>query len=129
MKRFVPVLLLGLAALALAACAGSQTGTASQAIEAYIKALVSKDKDAVVAAACARYEADAKLQADSFAAVTPALEGLSCIESGSDGDARLVTCKGVIHVTYNNEQQSLPLDGRTYLAIQESGEWRMCGYQ
>jgi hypothetical protein len=129
MKNVIRWLALGLVSLGLAACASSNAGSAPQAIEAYIKALVAKDKDAVVAAACAKYEENAKLEADSFAAVTPTLDGLSCSESGKDGDSVLVACKGSINVTYNNEVQALPLAGRTYVATQDNGEWRMCGYQ
>lgn len=129
MKNLIRWLGLGIVSLVLAACASSNAGSAPQAIEAYIKALVAKDKDAVVAAACAKYEESAKLEADSFAAVTPTLDGLSCTETGKSGDSTLVACKGVIKVTYNNENQELPLAGRTYVASQDNGEWRMCGYQ
>jgi len=129
MKSFVRFsLLLGIA-IFFAACAGSDTNTAPQAIEAYLTALVNKDSDAVINAACADWEDKAKLEIDSFAAVTPVLDGLACTDSGADADGTLVTCVGVIKVTYNNEQQELPLEGRTYLAVEEGGEWRMCGYK
>ncbi len=129
MKHLIRWLGLGIALLALSACASSNAGNAARAIEAYIKALVAKNPDAVVAAACASYEEQAKLEADSFAAVEPSLDGLACTETGSQGDSKLVTCKGSIKVTYNNEQQSIPLNARTYVAKQDNGEWRMCGYQ
>lgn len=129
MKHLIRWLGLGIALLALSACASSNAGNAAGAIEAYIKALVAKNPDAVVAAACASYEEQAKLEADSFAAVEPSLDGLACTETGSQGDSKLVTCKGSIKVTYNNEQQSIPLNARTYVAKQDNGEWRMCGYQ
>lgn len=129
MKNLIRWLGLGIVSLVLAACSSSNAGSAPQAIEAYIKALVSKNPDAVVAAACASYESQAKLEADSFAAITPTLDGLSCKESGKDGANTLVTCEGSIKVTYNNEDQALPLSGRTYVASQDNGEWRMCGYK
>ncbi|MBM4422686.1 MAG: hypothetical protein FJ030_04755 [Chloroflexi bacterium] len=114
-------------ALALAACASGNT--APQAIEAYLTAIVAKDSNAVINASCSTWEESAKLELDSFAAVTPTLEGLACEAAGTDGDFTLVTCKGKIKVTYNNELQELPLEGRTYLAAQDGGEWRMCGYK
>lgn len=115
------------AAAALAACAGGNS--APQAVEAYIEGLAAKDANAVIGASCPAWEENAKIEVDSFAAVTPTLEGLACEEAGVDGIYRLVTCKGKIKVTYNNEQQELSLEGRTYLAAQDGGEWRMCGYQ
>ena len=129
MKPFVRLCVLLGTALAFAACASADSNSAPKAVETYIQALIAKDKDAVIGASCSTWEAGAKLEVDSFAAVTPTLEGLSCSDSGSDGDGKLVTCKGVIKVTYNNEQQELSLEGRTYMAVQEGGEWRMCGYK
>ncbi len=129
MKTFLRLFGLAAACLAFAACASSDSGSAPKAIETYINALVSKDRDAAVTAACADWEEDAKLEVDSFAAVDAALDGLACTASGADGDSTLVSCQGVINVTYNNEQQELPLDNRTYVAVQEGGEWRMCGYK
>jgi hypothetical protein len=118
-----------LVCLAFAACASADTNSAPKAIENYITALVDKDRDAAVNAACADWEDDATLESDSFAAVAPVLNGLACTASGTDGDATLVTCEGAIDVTYNNEVTQLPLDNRTYLAVEEAGEWRMCGYK
>ena len=122
-------ILLTAPALALAACGTSQTGSAPQAIEAYITALVAKDRDGAVSASCAEWEESATLESDSFAAVAPALDGLDCAEAGQENETILVTCQGVINVTYNGEQQALSLEGRTYVAVQEGGDWRMCGYQ
>jgi hypothetical protein len=129
MKMFIRLTALAVVSLAFAACASADTNSAPKAIENYITALVNKDRDAAVNAACADWEDDALLEADSFAAVEPVLEGLACTASGTDGDGTLVTCEGAINVTYNNEQQQLPLDNRTYLAVEDSGEWRMCGYK
>jgi hypothetical protein len=129
MKSFVRWCVLFCTAVAFAACASSDSSGAPEAIEAYYTALINKDTDGVINASCAAWEESAKQDVDSFAAVTPALEGLACTQSGTDPDGALVTCQGVIKVTYNNEQQELPLEGRTYLAVEEGGEWRMCGYK
>lgn len=120
---------LGLAAAILAACAGAESSSAPGAIEAYFKALVAKDPTAAINASCSEWEDDAKQESDAFAAVEPTLEGLACSVSGADGDGTLVTCQGVIKVTYDNEQQEISLANRTYLAVQDGGEWRMCGYR
>ncbi len=117
------------ACLVAAACASGDTNTAPKAVENYLTALVSKDRDAAVTAACAAWENDASLEVDSFAAVEPTLDGMACTISGTDGDTTLVNCTGAIKVTYNNEQQELSLENRTFLAVEEAGEWRMCGYR
>lgn len=129
MKNVIRWLGLGIVALLFAACASSDSSSAPKAIEAYIRALVAKNQDQVVGAACAAYEEQAKLEYDSFAAVEPRLENLACTEAGTDGDNKLVTCQGVIKVAYNGEDQELALEGRTYIAAQDNGEWRMCGYK
>jgi hypothetical protein len=115
--------------LVLAACASTASNSAHSVIETYLKALVAKDPTAAINASCPDWEDDAKQEADSFAAVEPTLEGLVCSVSGADGSDALVTCEGVIKVTYNNEQQEISLADRTYLAVQDGGEWRMCGYR
>jgi hypothetical protein len=129
MKTFLRLFGLAVVCLAFAACASSDSGGAPKAIETYINALVSKDRDAAVTASCADWEENAKLEVDSFAAVDPTLDNLSCTASGTDGDSTLISCKGAINVTYNNEQQQLSLENRTYVAVQEGGDWRMCGYK
>jgi hypothetical protein len=51
-----------------------------------------------------------------------------CTKAGDEGTSARVTCAGKIVATYGNENQEIPLDRRAYLAAQEGGEWRMCGY-
>lgn len=113
----------------LGACAGGAAAGAPQAIEAYLQALVAEDQAKVVSLSCAEWEESARLEVDSFQGVKAALEGAVCAETGTDGDTALVTCQGKIVATYNNENQELPLNTRTYQAVQEGGEWRMCGYK
>lgn len=116
------------ASLALAACGGGQGG-APDAVEAYLEALVAKDADAVVNLSCLDWEEDAITEVDSFEAVSAELNGVTCQEAGSDGEFTLVSCTGSIAVTYDNEVQEIELAGRTYRAVQDGGQWRMCGYQ
>ncbi len=120
-------MLLGIVLLALAAC-GKQDAP-GQAVEAYYQALVDKDANRLVNLSCAEWEEQATLEVDSFEAVSAELKDASCQTSGEDGDAKLVTCTGVIVATYNDEQQELSLDRHTYRVVSEGGEWRMCGYQ
>ena len=133
MQRISRLVLLTLliASPLLAACgaqAGGGSSPAAQAVQSYLQALVAKDATKVTNQVCKAWEADATLEMDSFQAVTATLEGVSCQETGKDGAATLVNCKGAIVATYNNEKQNLDLSPRTYKVVQEGGEWRVCGY-
>jgi hypothetical protein len=127
MTRKVIIVLALFAWLALYGC--SQPSGAVAAVETYVKALVARDANALKNASCAQWESNAQVELDSFTAVSISLEGLSCQEAGKDGDATLVSCTGKIKASYNGENQELDLSNRTYRAIQESSEWRMCGYK
>jgi hypothetical protein len=130
MRRILPVVtLLFIFSALLSACAGGAGGGAPKAIESYLQALVAEDQAKVVSLSCAAWEESARLEVDSFQGVKAALEGAVCAETGTEDGAALVTCQGKIVATYNNENQELPLNTRTYKAVQEGGEWRMCGYK
>lgn len=123
-------LLFTLAILIVAGCSGSANEQgASQAVEAYLQALVSGDADGVANLSCAAWEADAQVEVDSFAAVVARLEEPNCSQTGNDGETALVSCTGKIVANYNGEDQDIALDERTYQVVQEGGEWRMCGYR
>jgi hypothetical protein len=128
MKRTVSILLLVVfTCLALPGCS-KKTGAAT-AIETYIKALVARDANALKNASCAQWEGYAQVELDSFTAVSITLDGLSCQEAGKDGTGTLVSCTGKIKASYNGENQELDLNNRTYRAVQEGSDWRMCGYK
>jgi hypothetical protein len=127
MRRALFILIL--ATLLLTACGGAQSSGAPAAVQGYLQALVSKDSATLSSLSCADWESSATMEMDSFQAVTAVLEGVSCKEVGSDGDAKLVNCQGAIVATYNDEKQNLDLSPRTYKVVQEGGEWRVCGYK
>ncbi|MEJ2598738.1 MAG: hypothetical protein P8Z00_10425 [Anaerolineales bacterium] len=114
----------------LSACsnAGKVTDAAS-AIDAYNQALVSKNANQLSTLSCKAWEAEAENELASFAAVKARLENLNCQVSGEDGDYTLVSCSGKIVANYNGENQEIDLSQRTYKALQEDGQWRMCGYK
>ncbi len=123
-------------ALILSACGGSgSTATtsvsspAAAAVENYLKALVVKDAAKISNLSCKAFEQQALLEMDGFQAVKAELEGVSCKDAGTDGGATLVGCTGKIVLTYNTEKQSLDVSRQTYKAIQEGGDWRVCGYK
>ena len=123
-RYLFPVLLL----LSLVGCSTASSG-APEAIESYLKALEAKDLNQMINASCADWEAQAKLEYDSFAAVEITLEDVACQESAQPGDQTLVSCDGRIIAGYGDEDLILELPERTFKAIKEGGEWRMCGYQ
>ncbi len=118
------LLLLGV--LVLSACASGNT--AAQAVQRYLEALVAGDAVRAINLSCADWEEQARTEAASFEAVDVRLEDVSCSEAGVDGPYTLVTCRGRILAVYGGEQQELTLEGRTYRALQEAGDWKMCGY-
>jgi hypothetical protein len=125
--KAIIVLFVVATALALSGC--SKKSGAASAVETYIHALVARDANALKNASCAQWEGDAQVELDSFTAVSITLDGLSCQEAGTDGNATLVSCAGKIKASYNGENQELDLSSRTYRAVQEGGDWRMCGYK
>ena len=125
MKRSVlVVVLLG---LTLAACGGG--ADAGAAIEGYIEAVVSQDMAAAQNASCGAWEASAQTEVRSFDGVSARLEDLSCTATGSEGDFTLVSCVGTIIATYQGEDRPIDLSARDYLAANEGGAFRMCGYK
>jgi hypothetical protein len=112
--------------LVLTAC--QSEGGAAQAVEEYIQALIEKDADRLAILSCADWEEQAIIELDAFAGVQTTVEGLDCQETGEEDAAAIVSCAGSIVATYGNEDQNFPLDRRPYLAVQEGGEWRVCGY-
>jgi hypothetical protein len=131
MKRFLIALLAIPMLLALAGCSGSagSTGTAPKAVEDYLQALVTQDTAKLSTLSCKDWEKQALLELDSFQGVTAKVTQPDCAQTGTDGNTVLVTCQGKIDATYNNENQQIPLGGRSYKVVQESGEWHVCGYK
>lgn len=122
-------LLVCLSALLVACGAGGSDAEAARAIESYLGALTTQQPEQIVTLSCAAWEEDALAEIDAWATVETSLKDLACQASGDDGDAKLVTCAGSIQATYGNEIQQFDLSARTFRAVNEGGEWRMCGYQ
>lgn len=123
MRRY----LLGILLLSLLIAACAKEGSATSAIQDYLKAKVSSDAGKLTALSCKAWEAGAKKDASSFESVKAELRDLACSEAGKDGDFTLVACTGQIVVEYDGETRSFDVGGTTYLATREDGEWKMCG--
>ncbi len=128
MRKFAAGLILCVIALLASAC-GPSKAPAARAVEDYLNALVAKDSSHLTALSCAKWESQAQLELDSFQAVATRLEGLSCTVAGTDGATTLVSCKGKIVATYNNEDQSFDLSVRTYEVVDQGGDFLVCGYR
>ncbi len=130
MRRMILLtsLLLLIAAM-LAACGGGGGDDAPRAVEAYLQALVDEDSAKLSTLSCKDWEEQAMMELDSFIGVDASLKDAACKQTGTDGDSALVECTGSVQATYGNEQQELPLSGRTYKVIKEGGESLVCGYQ
>jgi len=131
MVRIVPVLfLIGVMGVLLSSCGTAAVAvTPAGAVTAYLQALVGMDRNHLSALSCAKWEANALQELDSFQAVKTRLDGLSCQAAGTDGATTLVKCQGKIIASYNGEDQALDLSGRTYQVIQQDGEYLVCGYR
>ncbi len=110
----------------LSACGADSSG-AAPAVEGYITALAAKDEAALISNSCADWEEDALIELDSFALVEVTVDGMSCQESGTDGEVTLVNCQGMLKMSYNGEPQDLDLSTRTYEVVNQNGDWLVCG--
>lgn len=114
----------------LVSCSGrTDEDLAGKAVEAYLQALVSENADHLATLSCAAWEEQAVMEVDAFVGVSASLNNVVCKQTGTENGDALVSCQGEILATYNNEQQSLPLEGLVYQVVQERGDWLVCGYQ
>ena len=125
------IILLFIVGALIAGCAqeSSDPQAPAKAIENYVTAQVNKDSEAFATTFCAAYESDAMTEFDSFGAVDATIQDMTC-EAGeiTDGTAT-VTCTGSIDIVYDGENnRTLDLSRIPYSAVQEDGEWKMCGY-
>jgi hypothetical protein len=123
------LLVSALCLIVLPGCSGGDGAGAAAGVERYLEALVTGDANQLVDASCAAWEADARLELDSFAAVSVELVEMQCEQSGIEGETAVVECSGTIVANYGDEVLEIDLADRTYQAVNESGEWRMCGYR
>ncbi len=126
MRNRIIVLMLALSII-LSACGAGNSNSAADAVESYITALANKDEATLIPLSCADWEDDARIELDSFQLVEVTIDGMSCQQSGADGDKTLVDCTGTLNMSYNGEPQSLDLADRTYEVIEQNGDWLVCG--
>lgn len=129
-RTFFFLIALALIALLLGACSSQAAGSPEAVVEQYLNALVAGDNVAAVNLSCAAWEANANAEGAAFEGVEVSLSGAACNAVTQDGSNATVACQGEILFSYaGGETESIDLSLRSYLASQEGGEWRMCGYQ
>ena len=133
-KLVIPLFFV-LSALLLPACASASPGpAAAAAVQSYWQAMVDRDLNKVVELSCAGWEAQARTEFNSFSAVKLKLENVACqapAEAGGSASSQSVqvTCTGAILANYGAEDLTIDIADRPYKAVNEGGQWRMCGYQ
>lgn len=127
MKKIALVLFTILLMGILAACNTEEP--AVQAVNAYLDAVVEQDDVTLQKLVCEEWQFDAMMEMDSFLAVSPQLENVSCSVVEDNGSTQLVNCTGNILATYNEEQQAIDLSLRNYVVTEVAGEWLVCGHQ
>ncbi len=127
-QNIIRTLVLVMGIIILSGCS-SATSSAPQAVQSYLQAIIKRDETALVSHTCAAWEAQARVEYNSFTAVKLSLQNVSCQETGQSGEFTLVNCQGSIIASYGAEDLVLELDEKTFRVLQEAGEWRVCGYQ
>lgn len=109
--------------------ASPQGQGAAQAIYTYLQARVQEDETRMLQLSCPNWEAQARIEATSLRGRQAKLQDVSCQEAGADGDATFVACTGKILTSYQGESRELDVAARQFKAVQQRGEWLMCGYK
>ncbi|MEW6717991.1 MAG: hypothetical protein AB1345_10880 [Chloroflexota bacterium] len=123
------VWLVVVAAMLFSASCGGAVDSSEKVVKAYLQALTAKDAARVSELVCADWQAVAVQELEILQEVETRLEDLACQQSGVEGEMALVTCRGNIIVTSDNEEYELDLSLRVYKVVQTNGEYRVCGYQ
>lgn len=127
MKKITLLVAALLSLLVLTACTSESPSV--QVVESYLDAIVNQDDVVLQKLVCEDWQFDAMLEMDSFLAVSPQLEDVSCQVVEDNGDSQVVNCTGNIVATYNEEQQKIDLSVRNYIVTNTGGEWLVCGHQ
>ena len=114
----------------LTGCSGaSNRDPAARVVERYLQGLAGRDLNQMITNSCTAWEAQARQEYDSFAAVSLELKEVSCKSTGQEQAYTLVDCTGSIIANYGNEDLQIDVADQTFQVVQEGGDWRVCGYQ
>lgn len=117
------VSVLVVAVLAVAACQAPPPTDPARNVEAYLRAKVERNADAVRRLLCSDLEPQYDIEVTTFEGVSNArIEGMACARVGA---ADVVQCAGKIVADYGAEDNEFPLTA--YRVALEDGEWKWCG--
>ena len=123
-------LIIMLVSLFLAGCgeqSASNDGVADAVVQ-HLTLLVNKDETGFSQTICPAYESEAMREFRSFGAVDASLNDVSCAVDGTEGDTTFVICTGSIDLVYQGEEtRPLDLSRVPYRAVQDDGQWKVCG--
>lgn len=106
----------------LSGCASDDPTTT---VQAYLEARVEADAVQMQQLACADFEDQARLQAESFRALNAELQDVSCETVSQTDSEATVRCDGQIVTSYDGENREFPL--KMYSLVQSRAGWLMCG--
>jgi PBP1b-binding outer membrane lipoprotein LpoB len=127
MKKMAYILVVVVLTIFVTSCSSDQPSV--QVVNAYLQAVVDQDDVALQKLVCEEWQFDAMMEMDSFLAVSPQLEDVSCSVVDETEGSQTVNCTGSILATYNEEEQKIDLSLRNYIVNEISGEWLVCGHQ
>lgn len=107
----------------LAACQAAPAADPARNVEAYLRAKVERDADAIQRLLCSELESQYDIEVTTFEGVSNArIEGMVCARAGATD---VVQCAGKIVADYGAEANEFPLTA--YRVVLEDGEWKWCG--
>ena len=113
----------------ITACNGAINGDpAARAVERYLQSLAGRDLNQMITNSCTDWEAQARQEYDSFAAVRLELNEVRCKSTGPEQGYTVVDCTGSILANYGDEDLQIDVADQTFRVVQEGGDWRVCGY-
>jgi len=127
-SRLILLLLIWLLLSIIIGGCNSSSPSATGVVESYLEALAAKDLNQIINLSCSDWEADAKLEFNSFAADTIRLEDVVCHENRKDDDITVVVCNGRIIASYGAEDLEIDLEEWTFRVRHQGGETLMCGH-
>jgi hypothetical protein len=107
----------------LVACQAAPAPDPARSVEAYLRAKVERNAEAVRRLLCSELESQYDIEVTTFEGVSNArIEGMACARSGATD---VVQCTGKIVADYGAEDNEFPLTA--YRVTLEDGEWKWCG--
>ena len=106
----------------------SKQSSAVVSVEEYFQAIIEKNQSFLETKICEDYQMEAMMDFNIFALVETSMENFSCQAIGESGQFVHVECLGSINARFGEETRSFDLSKRTYLVVEQEGNWLVCGH-